>query len=66
MTITERNYFEVGWEVEVFGPNKCESFVVDKIMDGFGERNAARHPEEILYIPVPFKVEKYDLIRRKI
>lgn len=66
MTITERNYFEVGCEVEVFGPNKCESFVVDKIMDEFGYRDAARHPEEILYIPVPFKVEKYDLIRKKI
>lgn len=66
MTITERNYFTLGEEVEVFGPNKCESFVISKIMDEFGERDAARHPEEILKIPVPFKVEKYDLIRRKV
>lgn len=66
MTITERNYFEVGEEVEVFGPNKEESFKIDKIYDEFGERDAARHPEEILKIPVPFEVEKYDLIRRKV
>lgn len=66
MTIAERNYFTLGEEVEVFGPNKCESFVISKIMDEFGERDAARHPEEILKIPVPFKVEKYDLIRRKV
>lgn len=66
MTVTERNYFSVGEEVEVFGPNRCESFVIEKIYDENGSRECARHPEEILKIPVPFKVDKNDLIRRKV
>lgn len=66
-TITERNYFKVGDEVEIFTPSgKIISFVVEKLYD---ENNnpidVARHPEEILKIEVPEEVEKDSMMRVK-
>ena len=68
VTITERNYFEKGIEVEVFGPNiETFSFIMPDI---YNEENevveAARHPEEILRFKLDKKVYKNDMIRVKI
>ena len=67
-TITERNYFKVGDEVEIFTPSgKIVSFTIDKLYD---ENNnpidVARHPEEILKIYVPESVEKDSMMRVKV
>ena len=68
VTITERNYFETGDVVEVFGPNiKAFSFVIPDIYNEDGEKvNIARHPEEILRFKLDTKVYKGDMIRIKI
>ena len=66
MKVTQRNYFSIGDEVEVFGPNRCKSFIIDKIYDDDGDRTCANHPEEIVYVNVPFEVYQNDLIRKKV
>ena len=61
----QRNYFEVGDEINIFGPHK-ESFnlKIKYIKNEAGEEvDAARHPQEILRIPCDKKVDKYDLMR---
>lgn len=67
-TITERNYFEPGTDVEIFMPSgKVISFVVDKIYDeDMNEVEKACHPEEILKLRVDEFVEKDSMMRIKI
>ena len=67
-TIEERNYFEVGTEVEFFGPNlDATTFKIEKIIDENNtEVEAARHPKEILKIKCPIKLEKNDMMRLKV
>ena len=67
VTITERNYFETGDEVEIFGPNiETFSFTMPDIYDEEGNKvNIARHPEEILKFKLDKKVYKNDIIRVK-
>ena len=68
VTITERNYFEPGTEVEIFMPSgKVISFVVDKIYDeNMNELEKACHPEEILKLKVNEFVEKDSMMRIKV
>lgn len=68
VTISERNYFEPGTEVEIFMPSgKVISFIIDKIYDNdMNELEKACHPEEILKIKVPDKVEEHSMMRIKI
>lgn len=68
VTITERNYFKTGDEVEVFGPNiKAFSFKMPDIYNKDNEKvNIGRHPEEILKFKLDKKVYKGDMIRAKI
>lgn len=68
VTITERNCFKTGDEVEVFGPNvETFTFVMPDIYDEDGNKvNIARHPEEILRFKLDKKVYKNDIIRVKI
>ena len=68
VTINERNYFETGDEVEVFGPNiNAFSFVMPDIYNEDSVKvNIARHPEEILKFKLDKKVYKGDMIRIKI
>lgn len=68
VTITERNYFKTGDEVEVFGPNiKPFTFIMPDIYDKDGNKvNVGRHPEEILRFKLDKKVYKDDIIRVKI
>ncbi len=65
-TIQQRNHFLPGDEVEVFSPNfETMIFKIDEIRDiDFNLLESARHPLQILKILIPFKVSKYDMIRK--
>ncbi len=69
-TITERNYFKVGDEVEIFTPNgDIYSFTIEKLYDeNMNPIDVARHPEEILniYVPTDIVIEKDSMMRIKI
>jgi len=66
-TIEQRNYFEVGYDIEIFHPSGTEdSFILKEMTDVNGEAlDVARHPKQILKIKVPFHVEPYAMLRRK-
>lgn len=68
VTITERNHFQTGDEVEIFGPNiETFSFTMPDVYDEEGNKvNVGRHPEEILKFKLDKKVYKNDIIRVKI
>lgn len=68
VTISERNYFEPGTEVEIFMPSgKVISFVVNKIYNENMESvEKACHPEEILKLKVEEFVEKDSMMRVKV
>ncbi len=65
-TIEQRNHFLPGEEVEVFSPNfESKKFKINEIIDIEGNKvDAARHPKQLLKIFIPFKVSKYDMIRK--
>ncbi len=65
-TIEQRNHFVPGDEVEVFSPNFGPlKFRIDEIVDLENNRlDAARHPKQMLKVFIPFKVSKYDIIRK--
>ena len=67
VTITERNYFEPGTDVEIFMPSgKVISFTIDKIYDeDMNELEKACHPEEILKLKINEFVEKDSMMRIK-
>ncbi|MGI6359802.1 MAG: peptidase U32 family protein [Acholeplasmatales bacterium] len=63
--IEQRNYFRVGDTLEVFSPSKkVKRFKVEEILNENKEPvDAARHPQEMLYLKIPFEVKEYDLLR---
>lgn len=65
MKIEQRNNFKVGDTIEVFGPNTIATKIkVDSIINEENESiSVASHPQEILCVKVPFKVEKNDILR---
>ena len=65
--IEQRNYFEIGTEIEVFHPNgSISSFTLEKMTDLEDVFvDVARHPKQILKIDIPFAVEPYAMLRRK-
>lgn len=67
IVIEERNYFKVGDEITIFGPNMENiDLKVEYIKDSNGNMvDAARHAEEIVRIPCNKKVSVNDLIRVK-
>ena len=67
-TITERNYFKVGDEVEIFTPNgDIFSFKVEKLYDeNMNPIDVARHPEEILKLYVPYPIVKDSMMRVRV
>ena len=67
LTIEQRNYFKVGDTVEIFGPGKeIFSFVIPSMYDVDGNSlEVARHPKEIIKIPVVGDFSRYDLMRKK-
>lgn len=68
MKIEQRNNFKVGDTIEVFGPNTIATKIkVDSIINEENESvSVASHPQEVLYVKVPFKVEKNDILRMPI
>lgn len=67
LTLEQRNYFEKGYVVEFFGPNHDNyTFEIDKVYDEeMNELDACRHPLQIIKFEVPFKLDKYDMMRKK-
>ena len=63
--LEQRNYFEKGDIVNIFGPNKKSFNIEVKYIKNEDNEfvDAARHPQEILRIPCDKMVEKYDIIR---
>lgn len=67
VTVEERNYFQKGDVVEVFGP-KTETFTmtIDEIYDEEGNLiEVVRHPKQVVKIRIKNKVFPYDMIRIK-
>lgn len=65
--IEQRNFFKVGDEVDIFGPHRKITFKIDAIYDIQGKPlTAARHPKQIIKIPLFKRVYKKDLMRIKI
>ncbi len=65
LILRERNYFEVGDEIEIFTPeHKNYKLVVKNIYDeNMNKLLVARHPEEILKIEFCEELPKYSMIR---
>lgn len=65
--IEQRNYFEVGDMVEFFGPSlENMRYKVEEIIDAITleKIDVARHPLQKLLIKLPFKVSKFDMMRK--
>ena len=67
-TIRQRNFFKVGDTIEFFGPKlKPRELVINNIYDEeMRPLDAARHPEQIIKLKVPFRLHKVDMLRLKI
>lgn len=67
LTIEQRNYFKIGDTVEIFGPGKeIFSFTIDSMCDALGNSlEVARHPKEIIKIPIVGDFSRYDIMRKK-
>ncbi len=67
-TIEVRNYFELGYDVEFFGPNhETFTYHINKIYDDNSEElTVCNHPKSIIKLPVDFVLEKNDMMRLKV
>ena len=67
-TIEQRNYFKIGDEIEIFGPNSnIIDITIDKIWDEDDNLiDIVRHPRQIVKLKIDEKVNKYNMIRRKL
>lgn len=65
--LEQRNNFKVGEELEIFGPNTPFSkFVITDMYDEkFSKIEVAPHPQQKVYIKIPFPTESYALLRRQ-
>ena len=68
LTVSERNYFEPGDNVEIFMPSgKVISLVIDEIYDeDMNLLDKACHPEQVLKLKVDTYIEKSSMIRKKV
>lgn len=66
-TIEQRNYFQIGDEIEVFFPDgSLKHFKLESMMDTKGEQvDIARHPKQMLQIKTPFALEPYAMLRKR-
>lgn len=67
ITLEQRNNFKVGDTVQAFGPShETYTFTIDSIEDEEGEYiDVARHPQMIVKLKSPYKLEKNDMLRTK-
>ena len=55
--IQQRNYFELGDEIEIFGPDDSFVFKIEELYDeDMNPLDIVRHPKQIVYIKVPKQV----------
>ena len=68
VTLVERNYFEVGDEVELFTPKgDVYSFTITEMYNENMESiDVARHPEEIIKLRIDGDIVEYSMLRRKV
>ena len=68
VTMTQKNYFKPGDEVEFISPNKeTFSYVIPLIYDADGNSlDCARHPEQIIRFKIDREVSEFDMMRIKI
>lgn len=68
VTLEQRNKFEIGDKVEFFGPNhEVKKYTINEMKNAENEDvKKAPHPGEIIKIKVPFKLDKYDMMRVEI
>lgn len=66
VTVEERNYFEVGTEVEFFGPNLSNTafFITEMYDENMEPIAVARHAKQIVKFRVPFRLKPYDMFRK--
>ena len=64
--VEQRNYFEVGDVLEIFGPNlKNTQFKLLSMTDeNDNELDVARHPLQILKMQIPIIVHPFDMLRK--
>lgn len=65
LILKERNYFEIGDEVEIFTPSgEIYPYKIETIYNENNEKiEVARHPEEILKLPFKRRLVPYSMIR---
>lgn len=66
-TLEERNYFSLGDEVEIFGPDEeTFSFIISEILNEEGDViEVVNHPLQIVKIKMPKSVTKLSMMRKK-
>ena len=66
MIMEVRNYFTKDDTLEIFSPKEeLRNFKIDFILDENDEKiDICNHPNQIVKIKVPFKVLKYDFVRK--
>ncbi|MCF6093999.1 U32 family peptidase [Microaerobacter geothermalis] len=65
-TIQQRNHFQIGQEVEFFGPNTHFEQTIDSMWDEEGnELEVARHPLQVVKVKVKQPVASYDMMRKE-
>ncbi len=64
--VEQRNYFKIGDQVELFGPDKkFYQFNISKIYDEDMQAiDVARHPQQIIYLPFEQEVVSHSMLRK--
>lgn len=67
-TIEQRNYFKVGDNIEIFSAfHDVVNLTIDKIFDeDDNEIDIVRHPKQIVKMKIGSRLNKFDLIRKKV
>jgi putative protease len=64
--VEQRNYFEVGDKLELFSPlGENKTFILKEMFDEEKKPlKVARHPQQKVYLKIPYKVNEYDMLRK--
>lgn len=65
-TIEQRNFFQKGERVEIFGPNHIYDYIIGDIYDVNGDIiQVVRHPKQVVYLQIDVDVDNNYMIRKK-
>ena len=65
-TVEQRNKISVGDRVEILSPKKNFCFDISKMWDINGDKiNSAPHAQQIIKIKSPYRIYRFDILRRK-